>query len=301
MQTEFVDVEVICEEWFWVRKKPEQQPSQQKTNFRDQSDVEHICDFSFGEICFFVSFFPQKQKAKSLFHAGTPFFDDWERAYASEASLRRGEKKAKKDTSKLVTPAKGVASASKPARPKVTTPSSAGSTLRSRSQSDLEKEEADGKKKQLDMVKIAEWRKRMQEIEELRKTDPLKAAKETEREVKKRLREASGTVEKADKVVGEKKKKIKTGDVSQLKAGFAEVLMRVLKPHLLSGRIADRDSFKHLTRKLTKELVKKEQARGNSTWHPKLSAPAENYANSFMERLKEKGVFVYNMQNSKSV
>ncbi len=256
MQTEFVDVEVICEEWFWVRKKPEQQQSQQKTNFRDQSNVEHICDFSFGEICFFVSFFPQNKKAKSLFHAGTPYFDDWERAYASEASLRR-EKKAK-----------------------LTTPSSAGSTLRSRSQSDLEKEEADGKKKQLDMVKIAEWRKRMQEIEELRKTDPLKAAKETEREEKKRLREGSGTGEKTDKVVGEKKKKIKTGDVSQLKAGFAEVLMRVLKPHLLSGRIADRDSFKHLTRKLTKELVKKEQARGNSSWHPKLSTPAENYANS---------------------
>ncbi len=69
--------------------------------------------------------------------------------------------------------------------------------------------------------------------------------------------------------------------------------MRVLKPFLVEGRIADRDSFKHLSRKLVKELVQKEEKRGNARWHPKLAPAVEKFALGYMDRLKTKGVACY--------
>jgi hypothetical protein len=78
-----------------------------------------------------------------------------------------------------------------------------------------------------------------------------------------------------------------------MQANVAEVVMKALKPFLVEGRIADRDSFKHLSRKLVKELVQKEEKRGNTRWHPKLAAAMDKFVLSYMDRLKGKGVACY--------
>lgn len=209
--------------------------------------------------------------------------------------MRRDAKK-KKEVRKLPEASPQVLVVAKP-RVKMAAPSPAPELARARSGNEIAKDIEDSAKKTKEsQAMIERWRKVMQEVEELRKVDPIRADKLLAKEEKKRLREQDGG---ASEQSAEKKVKGPQGgavDVANLKAGFAEALMKKLKPYLLSGRIADRDSFKHLTRKLTKELVKKEQARGNAVWHPKLAAPAEAYADAFMERLKQKNVLVYNMQ-----
>ncbi len=280
--SDFVDVELFCEEWVVVGGGGDSVSSSNVQNRRDQSSVVHVCEFTLGK--------------SSLFHSGPPFFDEWERVYAGEASLRRDERR-KRDPAKAVVPtvvpspvsSKAVAKA-KPLSSVVVGPAM------SKTRDDSKVEEVRQRAAQM-KAETEAMRARLHDFEQQRKNDPFKAAKMLESEERKREREEASAA--ADGVVassGEKKHKAEeplvTGDISMLKAGFADIIMRTLKPHLVAGRIADRDSFKHLTRKLTKELVKKELARGNSLWHPKFAAPAEEYASAFMARLQAKsGVY----------
>ncbi len=62
------------------------------------------------------------------------------------------------------------------------------------------------------------------------------------------------------------------------------------QPFFIANKIADKESFKHLCRKLTKTLVKKESERGNTgKWHPKLGSAAAKFVESFMGKLEARG------------
>ena len=78
---------------------------------------------------------------------------------------------------------------------------------------------------------------------------------------------------------------------------MAETVKTALKPHLASGAIADKDSFKHLCRKLSKELVAKEKTRASASgmprWHSKIAPAAERYVAAYMTKLRDKGTPVY--------
>lgn len=238
-----------------------------------------------------------------MFHAGTPFFEEWERAYGSEAALR-GEGRKKKEVAArpsapptAVTP--GALHKSKPASMAMAMAMSSAAPRRS-----AEQEEEERRQREAARVRVERWQTRLAEIETVRASDPWKADALLAQELRKRQREESGAP--PSPTAPDKKPKQQrnnassasssSAEMAQLKAGFAEALMKPLKAHLVAGRIADRDSCKHLTRTLTKELVKKELARGNSVWHPKLAGPAAAYADAYMEKLKKKGIMTYNMK-----
>ena len=72
---------------------------------------------------------------------------------------------------------------------------------------------------------------------------------------------------------------------------MASTVMRTLNGYYKEGRVADKESFKALCRKLTKDLVAKER-KNNPTpyWHAKHGPAVEKYVHSYMKKLREKGV-----------
>ncbi len=253
-----------------------------------------------------------------------PFYDAWERAYAGEVQLRSFGKKAKSESGggggssagaldgPAALPDMDVTSVRAVTVTPRRTPSQSNAAMmgrQTRSKEDQEQELQRLAEQKRKWEELETERKRAIELQELAARDPMRAQREWEKDQKKkwkRERELTGAAAGGEgagegpEKKKEKKKKEKqkgreggAGDVVTLKANVAEAVMRVLKPFLVEGRIGDRDSFKHLTRKLVKELVQKEEKRGNTRWHVKLGPAVEKYALQHMERLKAKGVLCY--------
>ena len=84
------------------------------------------------------------------------------------------------------------------------------------------------------------------------------------------------------------------GEIADFKQKLSDAVAGALKPYLKEGKIADKDSFKHLCRKYTKELQGKEKKNGNDgRWNHKIGPAAHKYVVSCMEKLSQKGVAVY--------
>jgi hypothetical protein len=162
--------------------------------------------------------------------------------------------------------------------------------------------------------------RRAAELEELRKKDPFKWQKEVEkdeqRQLKKqqaidekkkekkekhkerqmeRVKEKKEKKEKRERAqqIGEgekKEKRMKTDekpDIVKFKANMSEAVMAALKPYYASKKIADKDSCKQLCRKLTKQLIQKEAAKGNTgSWNPKMGPAASKFVEGFMQKLQ---------------
>lgn len=268
-------------------------------------------------------FLPASAAPKLLFSSdeslSLPFFSAWDTYYAQEARLRQGRSSKRKEQYESNPSEQGPAileakPISLPVFDPLTVRTPSGPTPRATFVASAlittapVNEEPSEDVLLAERARLAEVRRQhaldMARIQELQRTDPLKAARELERLERKRSgvsssqsaepREADRP-KKARKVV-ESAPVDADAAITELKANMAAAVMRALKPFLASGAIGDKDSFKHLCRKITKELVGKEKAKaanGVPRWHAKIPHGVDSYVQSYMGKLASRGVTKY--------
>lgn len=241
-----------------------------------------------------------------------PYFTLWDSFYASESRLRQYQSSKKKERYEATARSEGPAVLEarpivvpqfdpsalmmKPTTFKTSVLAAGPSITLSVMEEDIS-DDALMKERERLKEKREKYARDMARIAELQRTDPVKAERERERlnrqDRKREDRPSGGEEERKIAKKSKSSKEAKSADahIQDLKQHMAEAVMKGLKPFLKSGQIADKESFKHLSRKLCKELVGKERAKHDAPrWHVKIGPAAEKYATAYMLKLQQKGV-----------